>query len=252
MNHHEQIEVPSVSVGQDTATERPTGLRARKKQRTRDDLMRVALQLFTSQGYEATTVDEIADAVEVSQRTFFRYFASKEDVAFGIVSLVEGQFVEELRQRPADEGPVPAMREAVGAGWARASETIEEIASVELVMKAYQMIESTPALLSAHLRRGSETEEEIVRIIAERESLDVERDPRPRVAVAAFCGVLRMAGRIWGRPGHETSVESLVTLSQSYIDALAPSLGDNWRTGGLPAERPTDGRPVCPDGASVG
>jgi hypothetical protein len=144
------------------------------------------------------------------------------------------------------------MREAVGAGWERASEAIEAIASVELVMKAYQMIESTPALLSAHMRRGSETEEEIVRIIAEREGLDVERDPRPRAAVAAVCGVLRMAGRIWSRPGHESSVESLVTLTQSYIDALAPSLGGDWHTGGRPGERPTDGRQLCPDGASVG
>jgi AcrR family transcriptional regulator len=242
-----------VSVGQDTATERPTGLRARKKQRTRDDLMRVALELFTSQGYEATTVDEIADAVEVSQRTFFRYFASKEDVAFGIVSLVEGQFVEQLRLRPADEGPILAMRTAVSAGWAMASETIEDIASVELVMQAYQMIESTPALLSAHMRRGSETEEEIVRIIAEREALDVERDPRPRAAVAAVCGVLRMAGRIWGQPGHETSVECLVALTQTYLDALAPSLDGDWRTDdGRTRDGGAEGRHVCSDQAPVG
>ncbi|WP_329458061.1 TetR family transcriptional regulator [Streptomyces sp. NBC_01497] len=230
-----------MSVGHDTATERPTGLRARKKQRTRDDLMRVALELFTSQGYEATTVDEIADAVEVSQRTFFRYFASKEDVAFGIVSLVEGQFVEQLRLRPADEDPVLAMRRAVSAGWESASGTIEDIASVELVMKAYQMIESTPALLSAHMRRGSETEEEIVRIIAEREALDVERDPRPRAAVAAVCGVLRMAGRVWGTPGHETSIESLLALTQTYLDALAPSLGGEWATGDGRTDSRTDG-----------
>ncbi|MEW2545054.1 TetR family transcriptional regulator [Streptomyces sp. NPDC047002] len=225
-----------MSVGQDTAAERPTGLRARKKQRTRDDLMRVALQLFTTQGYEATTVDEIVEAVEVSQRTFFRYFASKEDVALAIVSLVEGQFVEQLRVRPPEEGPLSALRAAITAGWAQIGETIEDVAPVELVMKAYRMIESTPALLSAHLRRGSETEEEIARIVAEREGLDIERDPRPRAAVAAVCGVLRMAGRVWGGAGHETSVEALMALTETYLDALRPSLAGDWRTADGPAE----------------
>lgn len=86
--------------------ERPTtaapvaGLRERKKRRTRGALLRAALLLFLSQGYERTTVDEITDAVHVSQRTFFRYFANKEEVVFALQELVESQFVTELRARP--------------------------------------------------------------------------------------------------------------------------------------------------------
>ncbi|CAM5268572.1 hypothetical protein SCALM49S_05055 [Streptomyces californicus] len=81
------------------------GLRERKKQRTRDALVRASLELFTTQGYERTTVDEIVEAVDVSQRTFFRYFASKEDVTFAVQEIVESRFIDELRRRPAHEAP---------------------------------------------------------------------------------------------------------------------------------------------------
>ena len=63
-------------------------LHERKKQRTRDALVRAAVELFTTRGYEATTVDDIAEAVEVSQRTFFRYFAGKEEAALALPELV--------------------------------------------------------------------------------------------------------------------------------------------------------------------
>lgn len=82
----------------ETATERP-GLRERKKQRTHDALLRAALELFTTQGYEATTVDEIAEAVDVSQRTFFRYFAGKEEAALAVVGLTQEHFMAAVRAR---------------------------------------------------------------------------------------------------------------------------------------------------------
>lgn len=205
----------------------PVGLRARKKQRTRDALLRAALEFFTTRGYEQTTVDEIADAVEVSQRTFFRYFASKEEAAFDVVSMVEGEFVTALRQRPAHEGPFEAMRNAVTAGWDRVDEAIMAVVPVELYMRTYQMIESTPALLAIHLRRASVLEDEIARLVADRAGLDMDTDPRPRVAVAAFTGVLRLAGRLWGQ-GTDPSLEALRALTEGYLDQLAPALTGEW------------------------
>ncbi|MFF2328909.1 MULTISPECIES: TetR family transcriptional regulator [unclassified Streptomyces] len=208
---------------------RPTGLRERKKRRTRDALLRAALELFTTQGYEETTVDEIVDAVEVSQRTFFRYFASKEEAAFAIQEMVESHFLSELRRRPADEAPFEALRRAVLCAWNGIGEAIEAVITVDLHMRTYQMIESTPSLLATHLRRSMDLENQIALLIAEREGLDVATDPRPRVAVAAFSGVMRVTGQLWGQ-GRDISVDALRALTEAYLDQLGPALAGNWRT----------------------
>ncbi|MGX1269706.1 AcrR family transcriptional regulator [Streptomyces phaeoluteigriseus] len=164
----------------ETTTPPRPGLREMKKRRTHDELLRAAVHLFTSQGYERTTVDEIAEAVNVSQRTFFRYFAGKEEAALALEGITVGRFVEGVRARPAHEAPMEALRQAVLEGWSSLSEAIESIASVELYLRMYRVIESTPVLLAAHLRRSAETEEAIARVLAEREGLDVDADPRPR------------------------------------------------------------------------
>ncbi|NDZ78214.1 TetR family transcriptional regulator [Streptomyces sp. SID10853] len=207
----------------------PTGLRERKKQRTREALLRVALELFTSKGYEQTTIDEIADAVEVSQRTFFRYFASKEEAAFAVHDLVESHFFTALEARPPQERPFDAMRNAVLASWDSISLTIEDLVPVDLYMRICQVIESSPALLAIHLRRSAELEDRIAQLIADREGLDMDTDPRPRVAVAAFDGVMRATGRIWGK-GEDLSITAMRTVALAHLDQIGPALAGNWRT----------------------
>ncbi|MFV0130067.1 TetR family transcriptional regulator [Streptomyces sp. HMX112] len=209
------------------------GLRERKKQRTRDALLRAALELFTSQGYERTTVDEIAGTVDVSQRTFFRYFASKEEVAFAVQHMVERHFMAALRARPPHEAPLEAMRNAVLSAWDTIGEAIREVVPVELYLRTFRLIESTPALLAVHLRRSTEMEENIARLIADREGLDVDADPRPRVAVAAFSGVMRVTGQLWGR-GPDASLEAIRALTGDYLDHLGPALAADWRDGRHP------------------
>lgn len=56
----------------------------------------------------------------------------------------------------------------------------------------------------------------------------MDSDPRPRVAVAAFGGVMRMTGRLWGA-GEDASIESIRALTESYLDHLRPSLAGQWR-----------------------
>ncbi|MDZ4234676.1 MAG: TetR family transcriptional regulator, partial [Dietzia sp.] len=94
-----------------SASEQP-GLRERKKMRTRHTVRREAFRLFELNGYTQTTVDQIAEAADVSPRTFFRYFPSKEAV------LISDEFMEPIIEAfltaPAEMSPVAAYRHAVG------------------------------------------------------------------------------------------------------------------------------------------
>ncbi|MCI3269989.1 TetR/AcrR family transcriptional regulator [Streptomyces cylindrosporus] len=204
-------------------------LRERKKQRTRDALLRAAVELFTTRGYEQTTVDDIAEAVEVSQRTFFRHFAGKEEAALALQELVVARFVEAVRARPAAEAPLEALRQAVLQGWETLNEVIESVVPVETYLRMYRVVESTPVLLAAHLRRDMETEDTLARVLAEREGLDVDADPRPRLAVAVFGGVMRVTERAWST-GEDFSLEAMRELTISYLEQVGPALTESWRT----------------------
>ena len=87
------------------------GLRERKKARTRAAIQEVALRLFSSQGYAETTVEQIADAAEVSPSTFFRYFPTKEDVA--LYDALDPLFIAAFQAQPAELSPLAAMRAAM-------------------------------------------------------------------------------------------------------------------------------------------
>src|SRR3984893_8251374 len=87
------------------------GLRERKKQQTRDTIARVALELFAERGYDHTTLAEIADAADVSTRTIFAYFESKEDILFCDEPAFFEQLKQTLEQRPSGATTIDALRE---------------------------------------------------------------------------------------------------------------------------------------------
>src|ERR1700728_4989433 len=93
-----------------TGQARPDGLRERKKARTRASLREHALRLFREKGYQATTVEQIAAAAEVSPSTFFRYFPTKEDLV--LQDDMDTRMFAALEQQPPGLSPIAAVRAA--------------------------------------------------------------------------------------------------------------------------------------------
>ena len=89
----------------------PLGLRERKKAKTLAAIQAAALKLFRKQGYDATTIEQIAAAAEVSPSTFFRYFPTKEDVV--LLDLTDPLVIEAFRAQPPELSAIQALRNAV-------------------------------------------------------------------------------------------------------------------------------------------
>jgi len=91
--------------------DKPCGLRERKKARTRAAIREHALRLFREQGYQRTTVEQIAAAAEVSPSTFFRYFPTKEDLV--LQDDMDTRMLEAFERQPTGLSPVAAIRGAI-------------------------------------------------------------------------------------------------------------------------------------------
>jgi AcrR family transcriptional regulator len=89
------------------------GLRQRKKQRTRDAIARAALELFAERGYQETTLADIAEAADVSTRTIFAYFPSKEDILFCDYAAMRDALARALAERPGGQDALGTLRDFI-------------------------------------------------------------------------------------------------------------------------------------------
>jgi AcrR family transcriptional regulator len=160
------------------------GLRERKKLRTRAELTDAAFRLFSDRGFDETTIEDIVGEVEVSPRTFFRYFDSKEDVVIGFFDDMGRQLRSALAARPPEEPPYTAVREAVR------SLVDVYLDQRDRVMAAKRLSYDTPAIRARLLDKHARWENGLTEELATRLGVDAEADPRPRliaaVALAAF------------------------------------------------------------------
>ncbi|MEU6770065.1 TetR/AcrR family transcriptional regulator [Streptomyces sp. NPDC046759] len=204
------------------------GLRQRKLRRTREQLIRTALRLFLAQGYEHTTVEQITDAVEVHPRTFFRHFASKEEVALTPISSIDEAFLAALEARPAHENPLQAMSGAFRAVLERVRDGELDGVDGALHMDMMRLVERTPGLLAEHLRRSEEMEGRLAQIIACREGVDLADDFRPQFIVAVFKAVGRVVSRVWYLRA-DADLQALSLAFESALDSLGPELFGDWK-----------------------
>ncbi|GHE59996.1 TetR family transcriptional regulator [Streptomyces spiralis] len=201
-------------------TSRPTGtLAQRKRQLVADELTQAALTLLAREGFDAVTVDEIAAAAGVSKRTFFRYFASKEDVVVQFLADMGAAMCDELASRPATEPPSAALRHTV---W----RSVDACAGhADRALRVVQLILGTPALLARFLERQAQWREELAAEMAERLGLDLATELYPRLAagmaLTAFHTVLQRWSDSDGTEDPAALTEQSFTVIGPALDAVA-------------------------------
>jgi AcrR family transcriptional regulator len=205
-----------------------TGLRARKKERTRATITRVALELFARDGFAATTLSAIADRAEVSPRTVSTYFPSKE----GIVFAAYPEAIERLGVRLAEREPGAKVVDAI-AEWSRVEASIQDAVSRGAVSARVSTGTDFARLRQQAIARDPELwalERRHVRPLADMltEAFAEELGTPPDALVARIAGettaVALMEANARAARGEET-FEGLVETVVGFIDGGVAALG---------------------------
>lgn len=193
------------------------GLRERKKERTREAIIDAALDLFERNGYDATTVEDIAAAADVSPRTFFRYFESKLDLimARSTTSHSEKGLGPRLAARPAGESLLDAVRHVVRT-------ELEQQLDDPLIVREFQVMLTTPSLRNMAREHFYEEEASMVSAVAARLGVG-EDDLRAHVTAGVIAAVLWTAIDCWVAQGADIS--RLPTMLDEAFGLLVDGFG---------------------------
>ncbi|WP_462186854.1 acyl-CoA-like ligand-binding transcription factor [Frankia sp. CcWB2] len=192
------------------------GLRERKKRQTRRALRAAAIRLVAERGLENVSVDEIAAAAEVSTRTFFNYFPTKDDAIAGIDPEDITEISTALAERPPEEEPLAALRAVMLDRAALVAPDQAELWRVRLAI-----IRAHPYLTMANAASWSSYERALAEAIGRRCGLDPDRDPYPVVLVATTLAVVRTLTVRWQESPDDASLPD--TLGRAF-DILARGL----------------------------
>jgi len=169
----------------------PAGLRERKKEKTREALVRTALRLFAKRGFDHVTVEDIATACDVSPRTFFRYFASKEDALFSESDAQKQHLLASLAEQPPELSPLDALHAAMRE---LASAYVDERAALR---QRHRIVRGTESLRSRAAERQQRWESDLVEQLRRSPAAKKWRDLDLRLMVAATTAALRVAVEEW-------------------------------------------------------
>ena len=187
------------------------GRRERKKQQVRDALMEHALRLFDERGFETVTVEDVTEAADVSRTTFFRYFASKEEVLLAWMRDVGDEVAQALRDRPAVEGPVEATREALTSVASVYADDSRPAALVE------RLRQESPAVRAAYREKLAYWEEALADALAARTGQDARTDLEPRLLARMAMAAVTSASDTWAARGHADDPTGLLTTALALL-----------------------------------
>ncbi|MHA7984221.1 acyl-CoA-like ligand-binding transcription factor [Rathayibacter sp. CAU 1779] len=185
------------------------GLRERKKARTRASIQSHALRLFAQQGYDATTIDQIIDAADVSESTFFRYFPTKESVVF--FDDFDPRIVAAYEAQPAEIGHLAAMRVALRKAFVGLTEEQREQQRERLAL-----VLGVPALRAAMLDQFSQAVLLLSDAIAERANREAD-DFRVRTMAGAIVGCMFAVLAQFADDPH-AEMSDLIDQAFSYLE----------------------------------
>lgn len=191
--------------------------RSRKKSRTQAALAEAGAELFASRGFDETTTNDIAEAADVSQRTLFRHFASKEAVLYGDMDELIFALRDALAARPVDEPVLTVVHNAITS----LAENFEQHRDRRLLQA--RLAASYPSV-SAYSRATVQFswEREIIAAVADRLGVDPLEDPRPEIIAGATMSAVRVATRQWTV---SRGAEDYMALISSALSSV-PTLGD--------------------------
>ncbi len=193
----------------DTAPPRRPGLRERKKLKTRIAIRTAAYRLIAEQGYEATTVEQIAEAAEVSPSTVFRYFPAKEDIV--ITDEYDPLMESALRARPADEPLVESLRTVVTQALRHSLAHEPE----EMLLRS-KLLTEVPAVRARMMESMSVTGRKLCEVVAERTGRRAD-ELEVRVVSMGFVAALMETTVYWAEHGRQ---DDLLTLVDRTLDTL--------------------------------
>ena len=186
-------------------TEDALGRRERKKRDTRRALALAAVRLAAERGPDHVTIEEISETADVSVRTFFNYFSSKEEAIVGADPDGQAILAERLLARPPSEPPITALRNMFLQTFSGDDRTWAD----ERLLRQ-QLVREHPSLLPRHLAAHWELEKVLVRAMAERTGADPEGSMELAVVVTTAVNAMRLALWWWEHGGRTVELTDLL------------------------------------------
>jgi AcrR family transcriptional regulator len=200
-------------------------LRERKKLATRRLLRRTVLDLVSDRGYSNVTVEDIAEAANVSPRTFFNYFPSKEAAIWGEDPSRGLQVHERIMAEPAGTPILEVLRRVMISGAEAVTEDLKELGGEPTEwLRRMRAFRGEPELQAGRAAQMARLERAIIEAVSERLGTDPDRDPYPGLLCAVATGTFRSCLAAWTSSGGAVPLNRLIDLS---FRALADGLPEN-------------------------